>query len=115
MSSHHFKEYLETDLETFINLEEFAEIHRFQYKIRSIEYDFETAAIVSNEIRSKSIAESKINRGLYAENIKVFYKSETEQPRQGQTIKLDGELYSVISSKEQHGITVLIMEGYKQR
>ena len=103
------------DLDTFVNENEFAEIHRFQYKIRNVEYDYETKAIISYEIRSKSIAEGKTGRGLFVGAVKVFIKTTTEIPRQGQTLKLDGELYSVISSKEEHGITVLMLEGYKQR
>lgn len=94
-----FKDYTKTDLDTFFNLDEFAEIHEIGgYKA--------PAVIDSDIVKIRSQSKSERFDGIYKGEIVVYVKSKDLpfRPVYGQDLRLDGKLYFVVECSEDMGV-----------
>ncbi len=107
-----FQELLKQDLDTFINTDEFAEMHVIN--------GVEIAAVVNKYTQAKSSSESKTFPILHGDFVEVCFKTsdfiaaKERLPKHGDRIKVDGRMYSVENCENEHGITIIILNAYRQ-
>ena len=107
-----FKELLKKDLDTFVNPSEFAELHTVD--------GVEIMAVVDKYTQAKSGSESKTFPVLHGDFVEVCFKTsdfvaaKERLPKHGDRIKVDGRMYSVENCENEHGITVIILDAYRQ-
>src|SRR5690606_3490762 len=103
-----FKEQLEKDLNAFINIDEFAEIHNIDGR--------EIPAVVDEDIfkeRPRQPYELYLaNEGVYVDTITLFVRMADlgERPVIGQNLRVDGERYIVANCSESAGTLVITLE-----
>jgi hypothetical protein len=99
------KSYLNNDLQTFLNVDEFAEYHDIdgQQVLAIIESD------QLNERPRHPVELYRVTNGIYQSSITIYVKSDDyEKPVIGQQICIDGEDYYVDSVAEEHGLLKII-------
>ena len=107
-----FKELLKRDLNTFVNLSHFAGFHVIDGVIIS--------AIVDKYTQAKSGSESKTFTKLHGDFCDIHLRTrdylikKDHLPKHGDRIKVDGRAYTVEACKEEHGITILTLNAYRQ-
>lgn len=99
-----FKDFIQRDLDVFLNLDEFAEMHEIDGQ--------EIAAVVDKDI-IKTYSNNKYERydGVYKGEIIVYIKADdfTKRPVFGQHIRVDGKLYLVVECNEDAGILEIVL------
>jgi hypothetical protein len=96
-----FKFYINNDLPTFFNVDEFAEYHDIdgQQVMAIIESD------QLNERPRHPVELYRVTDGIYQSSITIYVKStDYDKPVVGQRIHVDGEDYYVVSVAEEHGL-----------
>ena len=107
-----FKELLKKDLDTFVNLGEFAEYHNIDNAI--------VAAVVDKYTQQKSGSDSKTFTKLHGDFCDIYCKTKDllakreQLPKHGDIIKVDGRSYKVDTCENEHGITILTLNSYRQ-
>jgi len=107
-----FKELIKRDLDTFVNTDEFAEMHNID--------GVEIAAIVNKYTQAKSGSESKTFPVLHGDFTDVYFKTadfvsdKGRLPKQGDRISVDGRKYSVETCINEQGITIITLSAYRQ-
>lgn len=94
-----FKDCLKSDIATFFNLDEFAEMHEIDgYKV--------PAVIDSDILKIRSQNRSERYEGVFKGEIAVYVKTEDLpfRPVYGQDLRLDGKLYFVVECSEDMGV-----------
>jgi hypothetical protein len=100
------RDFFNSDLETFFNNNEFAEIHNID--------GLDVPAIVDSDIlKIRSNNKSEQYDGVYSGVVAVFVKASDlpERPVFGQHIRLDGKLYLVKECNEDMGVLEIILEA----
>ncbi|MBO8136798.1 MAG: hypothetical protein H0Z40_01465 [Desulfotomaculum sp.] len=101
------KDYLTSDIQTFLNQNEFAEIHNVN--------NVDVPAIVDkNVLKERPSGERAFpGDGIYTEELVLFVKLSDigYQPVIGESLKLDGELFLVKDSSEEGGILEITLEA----
>ena len=106
------KELLKRDLDTFVNPDEFAEIHNID--------GVEIASIVNKCTQAKSGSESKTFPVLHGDFTDIYFKTvdfvsaKERLPKQGDRISIDGRRYSVETCTNEQGITIITLGAYRQ-
>lgn len=101
-----FKDCLADDLSTFVNLDEFAELHM----VNGVEVEI---VVDDDQFSSRDRFPTDLyvmSQGVYVED-KTFYirSSDMEKPEPGEQVNLDGKEYRVSAATEENGlITVKI-------
>ena len=107
-----FKELMKRDLDTFINPDEFAELHTVD--------GVEIMAVVDKYTQAKSGSESKTFPVLHGDFVELCFKTsdfvaaKERLPKHGDRIKVDGRMYTVENCENEHGITIIILNAYRQ-
>jgi hypothetical protein len=95
------KSYLNNDLQTFLNVDEFAEYH-------DIDGQEVLAIIESDQLNERPRHPAELYRltdGIYQSSITIYVKStDYDKPVVGQRIYVDGEDYYVVSVAEENGL-----------
>ena len=107
-----FKELMKRDLDTFINPDEFAELHTVD--------GVEIMAVADKYTQAKSGSESKTFPVLHGDFVELCFKTsdfvaaKERLPKHGDRIKVDGRMYTVENCENEHGITIIILNAYRQ-
>lgn len=99
-----FKEQCVKDLNVFLNINEFADIH---------DIDGQQVAIVVDRDITKTRSNNRSERydGIYASEVVVYIK-DGDLPRRpvfGQVLRLDGTIFTVIDCGEEGGMLVITL------
>lgn len=99
------KDYLASDLDTFLNLDEFADVH-------DINGQQITCVVDRDVIREYSRLQERRD-GVYVGEIAVFVRATDlpDRPVKGQHMKVDGERYLVANCSESAGILEITLEA----
>lgn len=98
------RDYLASDLATFLNLDEFAEMHDID--------GLQVAAVVDSDVlKIRSDRKSERYDGVYAAELAVYVKAADlpNRPVYGQHMRLDGKLYLVVECTEAEGILEIVL------
>ncbi|SHN77278.1 hypothetical protein [Desulfitobacterium chlororespirans] len=96
-----FKDFVRSDLNTFFNADELAELHTLD--------GVEMMAIVDSdgfeEFSGRSVEIENAMQGIFTSSVTLFVKSsDYEKPNVGYRLKLDGEYYYVTGASEAAGL-----------
>lgn len=101
-----FKECLNADLDTFLNVEEFGEVH----KIFDDEFVIVVQDYVSEREKQGLRAFDNVSSNLYQESKTIFLKeSEIRRPSITERIEFDGEPYVVTDTEVTGGLLKIII------
>jgi len=98
------KDYFNSDINTFFNLDEFAQTYIIDGK--------EVPAVIDSDIlKTRSNDKSEQYDGVYAGQLAVYVKAADllERPVYGQQLRLDGKLYTVIECSEEMGVLEIVL------
>lgn len=98
------KDYFNSDIDNFFNLDEFAQIHTIDGK--------EVPAVIDSDVlKIRSNYKSEQYDGVYLNEIVVYVKAADllERPVYGQQLRLDGNLYMVLECTENMGVLEIIL------
>lgn len=100
------QDYFASDLNVFLNTDEFAEVHN----IDGIDLP---AVIDSDEMKTYSNNKSEQYDGIYAGRLVVYVEAAglPDRPVFDQQIRLDGSLYLVVECTEDNGILKIVLEA----
>lgn len=94
-----FKDYIKSDLDTFINFDEFADEHDIDGKVVKCILDED----ISKERNINS--EARHFEGVYKKQCSLFIKTnDIEKPSIGESMNIDGFMYLVTNVSESEGI-----------
>lgn len=97
------KEYFKTDLDIFINLDEFGEIHRIN--------DVDINILIDNEILKER--QIKSAEGTYIGDV-LFYVKKSDlkiKPRINDPLNLDGDIYFISKVSDEDGLYEIVLES----
>jgi hypothetical protein len=100
------KDQIQSDLSTFLNLDEFAESHDIDGR--------QVLAVVDSDIlKIRSDRRSERYDGVYKGEVAVFVRAADlpSRPVYGQHMRLDGKLYLVAECTENCGMLEIVLEA----
>lgn len=104
-----FKEQIQKDItNTFLNSDEFADIHTIDDRKMSVQID-------ENEALDRQLRANQGVSGVYVKQ-RLIYVSEAEfgsLPYIGRALRLDGKLYKVVDAVSEDGIHSITLEAKK--
>ena len=107
-----FKDDMKIDLDTFLELEEFAQLITLE--------GVELRGQVIKYTAEKSQRLAMQYGGLHGDFVQVYFATDEylaagkALPVQGQWVLLDGRRYDVVSCEDQQGLTRLVLSAYRQ-
>jgi hypothetical protein len=98
------KDYLASDMATFFNQDEFADLH-------DIDGQQVPAVVDSDVLKIRSDRKSERYDGVYAAELAVYVRAADlpSRPVYGQHVRLDGKLYLVVECTEAEGILEIVL------
>lgn len=104
-----FTEAIDKDLEIFVSLDEFAEIHEIN--------GYEMNSVFQESTSAKSGNASRNFDGLHGNFQSLYFKRcDMEKiPQEGESIRVDNRRFTVESSEDQKGIVKLELSSYRGR
>ncbi len=105
-----FKEQVENDINVFLNLDEFAEIHN----LNGIECPA-VATDDSTRSHNKVLGGSRFTDGLHGDSVRLQVRTSDLPaiPVQGTNFKYDGKLYKVASCTNNMGVLNISLMAYR--
>ena len=103
------RDYLASDLDTFVNLDEFAKIHDIN--------GCDILAVVDEDIQKErprgSVDRSPASEGVFIGNVSLFVRLTDigELPTQGSILRLNSKMYLVSTVSESEGLLEIVLEA----
>ncbi|CDX01295.1 ATP-binding sugar transporter from pro-phage [Desulfitobacterium hafniense] len=95
------RDYFSSDLDTFMNQEEFAELH----KVDGVEMLSIVDADDTKEFSGRSLEMESVMQGIFVNAITLYVKiADYEKPNVGYRLNLDGDYYNVVGVSETSGL-----------
>ena len=105
-----FKDWAVTDLSTFFSLDEFADVHNID--------GVEMTAVIDKDVLMERARKSSADLyhatdGVYVDQVFLFVRKSDlqDRPVNGQSMRVDGEIYLVLDCAENFGVFEITLEA----